>query len=126
MDYAALKLLHMTCALVSYALFFLRGVWRFSGSRLIEQRWVRIVPHVNDTVLLLAALGLAATVAAYPGMHAFLAAKVVGLLCYIALGMIAFRFARTRALQIVAWILAQGAFAYIVAVAISKSPWPWG
>lgn len=124
MEYGTLKLIHMTCALVSYSLFFLRGVWRFTGSSQLERPWVRIVPHVNDTVLLLAAIGLAFTVAAYPGMHAFLAAKVAGLLIYIALGLAAFRFARTRRGQMTAWLLAQAVFFYIVAVAISKSPLP--
>lgn len=122
MEYASLKLIHMSCALMSYTLFFLRGVWRFSGSRLVDQRWVRILPHVIDTVLLVSAIGLAMTVAAYPGMHDFLAAKVAGLLIYIALGLTAFRFARTRSLQVTTWILAQIAFFYIVAVAITKSP----
>lgn len=125
MDYSTLKWIHMSCALLSYVLFFIRGIWRFSGSRLIEQRWVRIVPHVNDTALLLAAIGLAMTVAAYPGMHAFLAAKVVGLVIYVALGLCALRFARTRGQQIGAWLLAQVAFFYIVAVAMTKSPSPW-
>lgn len=124
MEYATLKLIHMGCALISYALFFLRGIWRLSDSPLLQQRWVKIVPHVNDTMLLLAAIGLAMTVATYPGMHAFLAAKVAGLLVYILLGLVAFRFARTKGSQVTAWLLAQVAFFYIVAVAITKSPLP--
>jgi uncharacterized membrane protein SirB2 len=81
-----------------------------------------VVPHINDTVLLLAALGMAATVARYPGFHAFLATKVIGLVIYILLGVTAFRWARSRRARVTAWLAAHGVFFYIVAVAFTKSP----
>ncbi|MFN0315652.1 MAG: SirB2 family protein [Burkholderiales bacterium] len=121
-DYALLKVVHMTCALVSFVLFFLRGVWRFTESPLLQRRWVKVLPHVNDTILLLAAIGMALTVAAYPGMHKFLATKVVALLVYILLGLYAFRWAKSNPAQIGAWVLAQCVFLYVVAVAFTKSP----
>jgi uncharacterized membrane protein SirB2 len=122
MDYAVLKLIHVSCALISYALFFVRGLWRFSDSPMLRASWVRIVPHVNDTVLLASAVGMAMTVATYPGMHAFLAGKIGGLIVYILLGMYALKWAKTKASQIAAWVLAQLVFLYIVAVAFTKSP----
>jgi uncharacterized membrane protein SirB2 len=122
MSYAALKIVHMSCAGISYALFVLRGIWRFTGSPIAAQRWTRVVPHVNDTLLLLAALAMAASLAPYPGYHAFLAAKVGGLLLYILLGMVAFRWARRRPARLSAWVAAQLVFFYIVAVALTKSP----
>ncbi len=122
MSYTLLKTSHMTTAAVSYLLFLLRGIWRFSGSPLAAQRWTRVVPHVNDTVLLLAAVAMAAQLARYPGYHAFLAAKLGGLAVYIALGMLAFRWAPTRRGCVAAWLAAQAVFFYIVAVAITKSP----
>jgi len=122
MSYTLLKTIHITSAAVSYVLFLLRGIWRFSGSPLAARRWTRVVPHVNDTVLLLAAVAMATQVARYPGYHAFLAAKVGGLVVYIALGMSAFRWAASRRARVAAWLAAQVAFFYIVAVAITKSP----
>ncbi|MFO1318877.1 MAG: SirB2 family protein [Burkholderiales bacterium] len=124
MEYGAVKVVHMTCALVSYVLFVLRGLWRFTDSPLAGQRWTRIVPHVNDTLLLAAALTLAWRLVPFPAFHDFLAAKVLGLVTYILLGMLAFRWAATRRMQVVAWLTAQLVFFYIVAVAISKRPWP--
>jgi uncharacterized membrane protein SirB2 len=120
--YTLLKSIHMTSAAISYVLFLLRGIWRFSGSPLAARRWTRVVPHVNDTVLLLAAVAMAAQLARYPGYHAFLATKVAGLVVYIALGMAAFRWAAGRGARIAAWLAAQAVFFYIVAVAITKSP----
>jgi uncharacterized membrane protein SirB2 len=122
MSYTLLKTIHMSSAAVSYLLFLLRGIWRFSGSPLAAQRWTRVVPHVNDTVLLLAAVAMATQVAQYPGYHAFLAAKVAGLVVYIALGMAAFRWASTRRARMAAWLAAQAVFFYIVAVAVTKTP----
>jgi uncharacterized membrane protein SirB2 len=122
MTYTLLKTIHIASAAVSYVLFVLRGIWRFSGSPIAAQRWTRVVPHVNDTVLLLAAVAMAAQIARYPGYHAFLAAKVGGLVIYVALGMAAFRWTSTRRARLAAWLAAQAVFFYIVAVAITKSP----
>lgn len=122
MSYTLLKTIHMSTAALSYLLFLLRGIWRFSGSPLAAQRWTRVVPHVNDTVLLLAAVAMAMQLAPYPGYHAFLAAKVGGLIFYIALGMAAFRWASTRGARMAAWLAAQAVFFYIVAVAVTKTP----
>jgi len=122
MTYTLLKTIHVSSAALSYLLFLLRGIWRFGGSPLAAQRWTRIVPHVNDSVLLLAALVMATQVAQYPAYHAFLAAKVSGLVVYILLGMLAFRWAATQRGRIAAWFAAQAVFFYIVAVAITKSP----
>jgi len=122
MSYLLLKSIHILCASLSYALFVLRGIWRLRGSPLAAQRWTRIVPHVNDTILLAAAIGMAGALAAYPAFHAFLATKVIGLLVYITLGMVAFRWAKTTRTRVIAWLAAQVVFFYIVAVAITKSP----
>jgi uncharacterized membrane protein SirB2 len=122
MSYEALKVVHVACALISYALFVLRGIWRFTGSRAVERRWVKVAPHINDTVLLAAALGLAWIAAGNPALHGFFIAKISGLLVYILLGITAFRWARTRRTRVAAWLGAQGVFFYIVGVAITKSP----
>ena len=122
MSYALLKTIHMAAAALSYALFVLRGAWRFTGSPLAVQRWTRIVPHVNDTVLLLAAIAMVLQIAPRTGLHAFLAAKLAGLVCYILLGMTAFRWATELHTRVAAWIAAQAAFFYIVGVALTKSP----
>ena len=81
-----------------------------------------MVPHVNDIVLLLVAVAMAVQIARYPGYHAFLAAKVGGLVVYIALGMAAFRWTSTHRARVSVWLAAQAVFFYIVAVAITKSP----
>jgi uncharacterized membrane protein SirB2 len=120
--YLALKYLHVACVVLSYALFLVRGVWAMRSSPLLVQRWVRIVPHVVDTVLLASAIALAILIRQYPFAAPWLTAKVIGLVIYIGLGVIALKRGRTRRVRVVAWFAAQLVFFYIVAVAINKNP----
>ena len=95
-DYATVKHLHTTAATLSIAFFLTRGAWMLWAPAMLQVRWVRIAPHVVDTILLVAGLWLASQLAP-GGPHAWLAAKVVALLVYIALGVVALkRRARSR------------------------------
>jgi uncharacterized membrane protein SirB2 len=122
MSYATLKMIHVTSIVVSYLLFSLRGVWMMRGSDALQQRWVKITPHIVDTVLLTSAIALAIMIDQDPVNNSWLTAKVAGLLFYIILGMVALRFGKTRKAKISAWIAAQVVFLYIVLVALTKNP----
>jgi len=121
-SYALLKMIHVSSVILSYSLFFLRGVWLIRDSTNLRQRWVKILPHIIDTVLLTSAVFLAMTIQQNPLQDSWLTAKVAGLLLYIALGMVAMRFGKTRRTKIIAWVGAQCVFIYIVLVAVTKSP----
>jgi len=126
MSYAALKMVHVACVSASYALFLLRGIWMIRGSAWLQRRWVRIVPHLVDTVLLASAIALAVTIGQYPLTDGWLTAKVAGLLVYIVLGSIALKRGRTRGVRVASWIAAQAVFFYIVAVAVTRHPLVFG
>ncbi len=121
-DYLTLKYVHVTSVVASYTLFLLRGIWMLRISPLLQQRWVKIAPHVNDTILLLSAVTMAVIAHRNPLVEHWLAAKIIGLLVYIVLGYTAFRLAKTRRAKVTAWILAQIVFVYIVLVALTKNP----
>ncbi|MCX7184166.1 MAG: SirB2 family protein [Nitrosospira sp.] len=122
MSYAVLKMIHVASVILSYLLFTLRGVWMMQDSSTLQRRWVKIVPHVIDTVLLTSAIALAMTIQQNPLNDAWLGAKVAGLLLYIGLGMVALKRGKTRKVRITAWIAAHAVFFYIVLVALTKSP----
>ncbi len=122
MSYAALKIIHVTSVIFSYILFTLRGVWMMQNSPILQRRWVKILPHVIDTVLLVSAVTLATMIQQYPGINTWLSAKIGGLLLYITLGLIALRFGKTRRTKTISWITAQIVFFYIVLVALTKNP----
>ena len=115
----------MSCVAASYSLFFVRGIWMMRDSPLLRARWVRVLPHVVDSILLASALTMAFMLRQYPFVAGWLTAKVLALCCYIALGVVALRRGRTRGIRIAAWIAAQGVFLYIVAVALAHDPVPW-
>jgi uncharacterized membrane protein SirB2 len=125
MDYAGLKLTHVSCAAISYALFVVRGIWMMRGSPLLRQPWVRTAPHIVDTALLASAIAMAIISGQYPLAEPWLTAKVIALVLYIALGTVALRHGRTKGVRITAWIMAQAVFAYIVAAAVTRNPLPW-
>jgi uncharacterized membrane protein SirB2 len=120
--YHLTKYLHELCALASVALFFVRGVWMLRGSPQLSRRWVRILPHAIDTLLLVSAIALTLMLHQYPLTHAWLSAKLVALLAYIGLGLVALRYGKTRGVRAAAWVGALAVFAYIVSVALRHDP----
>ena len=122
MDYAALKSIHVGSVVASYTLFFLRGEWMMRAPALLERRWVKVVPHVVDTVPLASAVALAMTVRQYPFAQGWLTAKVAGLILYIALGTVALKRGNSTRMRVTAWIAAQCVFFYIVMVAVTRNP----
>ncbi|NOQ49824.1 MAG: regulator SirB [Nitrosomonadaceae bacterium] len=122
MSYAALKIIHVISVIFSYLLFMLRGIWMMQNSSILQQRWVKILPHVIDTVLLASAVTLVTMIQQYPGMSTWLSTKIGGLLLYIILGMMALRFGKSLKIKIISWIAAQIVFFYIVLVALTKNP----
>jgi uncharacterized membrane protein SirB2 len=86
MAYSLLKQLHLTTIAITLALFVLRGIWMMTASPRLHARWVRIVPHANDTLLLTSGISLAVLLQQYPLVHGWLTAKFFALILYIVLG----------------------------------------
>ena len=120
--YLALKDLHVTCVILSGIGFFVRGLWKLSASPMLQRRWVRVFPHLVDTVLLGSAITMAVLSHQYPLAQNWLTAKLVGLLVYILCGTMALKRARTRAASAAWFAAAVLSFAYIVSVALTRNP----
>ncbi len=121
--YVVLKALHVGSVAVTLGLFVLRAGWMVFAPARLERRWVRVLPHCIDTVLLLSAVGLVLLLGQYPGIQPWLTAKVVALLVYIVLGTIGLKRGPTKTIRIAACIAALLVFAYIVSVALSHNPY---
>ncbi len=120
--YLAIKHLHVTCVVISGLGFFLRGILMLLDSPLQQRRMIRIVPHVNDSLLLAAAIALVVMSEQYPFVEGWVTAKVFGLVFYIILGSIALKAGRTKRVRLLAWLMALLVFGYIVSVALTKDP----
>ena len=119
-NYLAIKHIHITFAALSGGFFLLRGLWMLLDSPMLQQRWVRIVPHVVDTLLLTSALALVFWSGQYPFVQSWLTAKVLALVAYIVLGTIALKRGKTKGVRTFALLAALATFAYIVAVALTR------
>lgn len=117
-----LKSIHISCVVLSYSLFWLRGIWLLHDSAIMRQRWVRVIPHSVDTLLLTSAILLAWQLGYSPANSPWLAAKIIALMIYIGLGILAFRLAKTNSARLISWLSAQLVFFYIAATAITHDP----
>jgi uncharacterized membrane protein SirB2 len=118
--YLGLKHLHRACALLSVVGFTARWVAVLAGQAWVRRRPARTLPHVVDTVLLLTALALAVGAGFTPANAPWLATKIVLLLVYIGLGMLALSARRPRRVQWLAGVAALAVVGHIVAVAFTK------
>ncbi|HHJ80309.1 MAG TPA: regulator SirB [Candidatus Tenderia electrophaga] len=115
------KIIHVSCALLSITGFITRGILMMRESVLLQARLFRIAPHIIDTLLLATAIWLAVKYGLSPGDNPWLMAKIIALLLYIGLGTVALKRGKTKQVRIIAWLAALLVFAYIVAVAVTKS-----
>ncbi|KQY81756.1 SirB2 family protein [Pelomonas sp. Root1444] len=123
MDYLTLKLVHQTAVALSITGFFIRGAASLAGASWVRSRAARTLPHLVDSVLLLSALMLAWTLRLTPDRAPWLLAKLLGLVVYVALGVVALRPGRPLAVRAAAWTGALAVVAWIASVAMTKSPW---
>ncbi|MDL2339063.1 MAG: SirB2 family protein [Pseudomonadota bacterium] len=121
MDHSTLRAVHVGCAVLSINLFVLRGALQWTGIDWRRWRWLRIAPHVNDTLLLGAAIALAVTTRQYPLVQPWLTAKVIALFVYVAVGRVALQRDIASSRRGLAFIGALASVAYIVGVALTRS-----
>ena len=120
-----IKNIHMLTALISISFFIARFIWVMRDSDMMTKKWVKILPHVNDTILLVAAIILAISIEQYPFVHGWLTAKFIALILYIVFGMFALKRAETKKGKSVFFVLSVLSFGYIVGIAFAHSTsWP--
>ncbi len=117
-----LKLAHVLCAMLSISGFIARSVLLAMHAPVMQRKWVKVAPHVIDTLL----LGTAITMVAEQGISIlstpWLQAKITALFAYIGLGGVVMREGKNPWLRITSGLAAIAIFAYIVTVAITKNP----
>lgn len=122
MQYLAAHHSHVTFVVISILLFVLRGGLMLTGSPLLRAPMLRVMPHLVDTLLLASALWLVHVLHLPFFQTPWLLAKVAGLVAYIALGSLALREGRPRAVRVGAFVAALLTAAWIVTVAIRHDP----
>ena len=119
--YLVAKTVHVTCVALSIGGIVGRFALTLHRPEVPRSRFLRVAPHVNDTLLLAAAIVMLVVAQWNVLAMPWLLAKIGGLLVYIALGMVALRRGRTRRARVAAFVSAVLVFGYVVSVALTKS-----
>lgn len=120
--YMLVKHLHLTLISISLALFILRFYWRLKDAPHLQRKWVRVLPHVVDTLLLVSAATLCVLIAQYPFVDLWVTEKLFAVLLYILMGLVALKLGRTTAMRWVGFIGAISWLAFAAKVAVLKQP----
>lgn len=123
--YETLKLAHISCVVISGSLF----IYRYARLSLHPDqalpKALKVLPHINDTVLLSCAIGMLVLIGLNPFTTPWLLAKIVALVVYIVLGTICMRSLPGSRRQNVSFVTAISVFAYILLVGFNKQVMPF-
>ncbi|MDX8395554.1 MAG: SirB2 family protein [Mariprofundaceae bacterium] len=120
-----LKITHMGCVGMSFALFLLRGYWMYWSLPYLQHKlWARRLPDSIDTVLLGTGITMMFQYDIFPNEQPWLAVKILALLAYIGLGAVALHRGKSIKIRLSCYIAAIIVFFYMVIVAVSKDIWP--
>lgn len=114
------KHIHMTLAVISVLLFTLRFTWLLLNSELLQRKWVKIAPHIIDTLLLVIGVAMAVKLAINPMEQLWLAEKLIAVIAYIFTGYYTLKLARNRMMQIFGYLGAMGWVMLVVRLAMTK------
>lgn len=120
--YETLKGLHVGLAMISVTGFVVRWIAAEQGAGWMQARWVRIVPHLVDTLLLLSGAAMAVHWGS-ASWQGWLGVKILALIAYILCGSVALKNSRPAGVRRLAFAAALLAVGWIVSIALSKSAW---
>ena len=123
--YPQIKLFHMSVALLSGALFALRGAFALGGARWPQALPVKLLSYGIDTALLTAALMLLTILPWAMFANGWLAAKLVLVVVYVVLGVFAMRPGRRQRTRALCYIAALLVFAQVYGIARAHNPLGW-
>ena len=120
--YPQIRQFHIFLALLSGALFALRGAFALGGARWPMALPVKWTSYAIDTALLTAALMLLTILPGAMFANGWLTVKVILIVVYVVLGIFAMRPARTRRTRALCYALALLTFGAIYSIARAHHP----
>jgi uncharacterized membrane protein SirB2 len=120
--YPQIKAAHIALVLTSGGLFATRGLLLLLGQQWARAAVLRYLSYTLDSALLTAALMLLVVLKLNPFTTAWLATKLVLLLLYIGLGVVAMRRERSRPQRLLAYFGALLVFGFMYTVARAHQP----
>ena len=123
--YPQIKYVHILLAMLSGTLFAVRGGFALAGMRWPQALPVKWLSYTIDTCLLTAALMLLTILPWAMFANGWLLAKILLIVAYVVLGVLAMRPHRTRRARALYYAAALLAFAAIYGIARAHHPLAW-
>ena len=117
-----LKYVHIVAVAVSFALFFVRGLWVMRSYPPPQEAWVRHLPHLVDAVLVASALMVLGGKLTHGWPGDWFSTKLVCIAAYAILAFVVLKFSRSLGLRILAWVGAMAIFLFVTTVAVLHHP----
>ncbi|MGZ5054795.1 MAG: SirB2 family protein [Methylobacter sp.] len=114
-----IKFFHLAFILLSISSFVGRVYCAEKRPEMLEQKWIKIGPHVINSLLLLTGFALVFQGSWLSADYGWIIAKLVALVAYVGLGIVAIK--SQGDLRWKAFAGALACFVYIAAVAVTKS-----
>jgi uncharacterized membrane protein SirB2 len=118
--YTLFKHLHLTAIVLSVLLFLLRFVLLSMKSPMLQKKWLKILPHIVDTILLVSAVTLMVLIQQYPFVDAWVTEKLLALIMYVFMVTLALKLAKTPFMRVIGVVGAISWIAFAGMVAVSK------
>ena len=120
--YPQIKQLHIFVALLSGSLFAVRGAFALAGARWPQALPVKWLSYAVDTTLLTAAMMLLTILPGAMFANGWLLAKIVLIVVYVVLGVLAMRRGRPQRTRAICYVAALLVFATIYGIARAHHP----
>jgi len=114
--------IHISTVVISLVLFNVRAYGLVKNAGWNKKRFLLVLPHINDSLLLFSAIGMCLQIDQYPFVNHWLSVKVIFLLVYIALGLKFMRKSEGVKQRWTLYVLAMCCYIFIVSVAITHHP----
>ncbi|UCX03800.1 SirB2 family protein [Shewanella glacialimarina] len=112
--YPAVKHTHLMFIALSVSFFVLRFVLHLRQSPLMDRKFLKVAPHVVDTFLLASGITLCFMINQYPFVDPWMTEKIICVVAYIALGIMALKSSRNKLFKFFAFL---GAIGWLVLAA---------
>lgn len=119
--YQAVVHIHVAAVMISLAFLSFRFALMLKDSSILQQKWLKITPHIVDTVLLGTAIWLL-TLSSMVEIDGWVASKVIGVILYIVSGIFALKWAKTNRSRVIGFVCAVIWLMLTALVAFSKQP----
>ena len=110
----------MMLAVFSVGLFTFRFILLLLESKKLNNKWLKISPHIIDTLLLTVGIILAVKLHINPLEQLWLAEKLLAIAAYIFTGYYTLKLARNRTMQIIGYLGAMGWVMLVVRLAMTR------